>query len=289
VSIIGVDPASEGNQPCRDGLVSGDFPAADDRAGILVGQALADKLKVTTGDNLYMMVNTSSGDVAEQEFTIRGLYNTNTPTFDEATVLMPLDKAQGITGAGNHASSVFVLLNDRDQAEALKASMPAGYQVKTWKEMNTLVLEMESLSSGYMFLLYLIILGVAVTVIVNTLIMAVFERTREIGILAAIGMKGRRIMAMFFAESSLLALGGIVIGLALGWLTCFLVELGGGIHIPNVGASGLALGNVIHTNITLKDAINLSIFALVISLLASLYPARLAANMEPVEALHGGK
>ncbi len=76
--------------------------------------------------------------------------------------------------------------------------------------MNELLVQTEELAGGYMIMIYLIVLAITATVIVNTLIMAVFERTREIGILAAIGMKGRRIMAMFFAESSLLAVGGIV-------------------------------------------------------------------------------
>ncbi len=289
VRIFGVDPASEANQPFRGGMVSGDFLAAGDRNGIVVGKALADKLNVRTGDDLYMMVNTSTGDVAEQSFTIRGIYDTHTPTYDESTVVMPLDKAQGITGAGNHASAIFILLNNRDQADTLAATMPSGYQVKTWRQMNAMLTDFEQLANGYMYLLYLIILGVAVTVIVNTLVMAVFERTREIGILAAIGMKGRRIMTLFFAESSLLTLGGIVIGLVLGWLTCTMVEMGGGIHIPDIGATGITFGNVIHTNLTLKDAVTLSILAFIVSLLAALYPARLAANMEPVEALRGGK
>ena len=84
--------------------------------------------------------------------------------------------------------------------------------------MNELLMQTEQMARGYMILLYLIVLGITATVIVNTLIMSVFERTREIGILAAIGMKAWRIMAMFFIESGLLAVGGIVMGLILGGL-----------------------------------------------------------------------
>jgi ABC-type lipoprotein release transport system permease subunit len=154
--------------------------------------------------------------------------------------------------------------------------------------MNDLMIQTEQMSNAYMFLLYLIVLGITATVIVNTLIMSVFERTREIGILSAIGMKGYRIMAMFFAESSLLAVGGIVMGLALGGLLVAYAT-SYGFYIGNVGTTGIMLGDTIYAYPSLKDFVNLTLMAFVVTLLAALYPALLAANMEPVEALHGGK
>jgi ABC-type lipoprotein release transport system permease subunit len=290
VRILGIDPASAANDPYRTSLISGEYLTADDRDGILIGQTLANKMHIAAGENLYMLVNTSTGDVAEQSFAIRGIYNTQTPAIDGNTVLMPIAKAQGITGAANHASAIFVLLANREQAGVLASSIPSGYQVKTWNELNSFLMDFEQMANGYMFLLYLIILGIAVTVIVNTLVMAVFERTREIGILSAIGMKGRRIMTMFFAESSLLALAGIVIGLALGIITCLVVEALGGIRLPDFGIqSGIYLGTSLHAVMTSNNIISLSIITFVFTLIASLYPASLAARMDPVEALHGGK
>jgi ABC-type lipoprotein release transport system permease subunit len=139
-----------------------------------------------------------------------------------------------------------------------------------------------------MSMIYLIILGITATVIINTLIMSVYERTREIGILAAIGMKGSRIMAMFFAESSLLAVGGILMGLVLGGvLVYFATNIG--IPIGNMGTTGILLGERIYASLTLNDAVSLTILTFVVTLLAALYPAILAARMEPVEALHSGQ
>ena len=128
--------------------------------------------------------------------TVRGIYSTKTPSYDEGTVFMPLAKAQTFTGAGDHASTIFIMLQDREQAEAVAAAIQSpGYQVLTWRKMNELIVQTEQFSSAYMMLIYLIVLGITATVVTNTLIMAVFERTREIGILSAIGMKARRIMA----------------------------------------------------------------------------------------------
>jgi putative ABC transport system permease protein len=139
-----------------------------------------------------------------------------------------------------------------------------------------------------MSILYLIVLAITATVIINTLIMSVYERTREIGILSAIGMKGRRVMAMFLAESSLLAVGGVAMGLILGGLIVFYATRYG-FYIGNLGVTGMTFGDRIYASLTLSDTISLTILTFLVTILAALYPALLAARMEPVEALHGGQ
>jgi ABC-type lipoprotein release transport system permease subunit len=202
---------------------------------------------------------------------------------------MPLAKAQAITQAVNHASVIFVLLKDRDQADAVASAIKSSqYQVKTWQQMNTLLVEIEQMSGIYMDFLYLIILAITATVIINTLIMSVFERTREIGILAAIGMRSSSIMAMFFAESGLLGVGGIAIGLLLGAILVFPASKYG-FYIGNMGATGITLGSRIYAYLLPGDAISLTVLTFIVTLLAALYPAILAAHMEPVDALRGGK
>jgi len=289
VRVIGIDPASAANAPYRDGMLSGTFLTADDRDGILIGKPLAEILELKAGDKANLLVNTSNGDVDQQLFTIRGIYTTNITGYDQITVFMPLAKAQTITKTENHASILFILLKDREQTGAVVAAIqPGGYEVKTWIQLNDLIVQIEDLSNSYMILLYLIILGITATVIVNTFIMAVFERTREIGILAAMGMHSRRIMAMFFAESSLLAVGGIVIGLIIGGLlVAYFTQYG--FFIGNMGLNGAMIGDTIYAHLTLKDVLTLTTLTFVVSLLAALYPALLAAQMEPVEALRGGK
>jgi ABC-type lipoprotein release transport system permease subunit len=123
-------------------------------------------------------------------------------------------------------------------------------------------------------------------VVTNTLVMAVFERTREIGILAAIGMKGRSNMAQFLAEAAFLATGGVILGLFIGSAFVYYFTVNG-IYIGNYGITGVLFEDRIYAHLTVENAINLAIVAYIVTLVASLYPARLAARMEPVEALHG--
>jgi len=289
VQIMGVDPTSSANDPYREGMVSGDFPTADDREGILIGLPLAENLGLNVGDQLNLLVNTSNGTVDEQLFTVRGIFTTGVTIYDKGTVFLPLAKAQAFSGAENRASFIFILLKDREQtnevADALRSS---NYQVKTWTELNEILVFLEDFSNAYLFILNLIVMGVTATVIVNTLVMAVFERTREVGILTAIGMKGRQIIALFLAEAGVLALIGLAFGLLLGWgFSAYFGKVG--IYFGDLGISGMLLEDRIYTYLALDDTIYLTIMALTITILASLYPARLASRMEPVEALHGSK
>lgn len=288
VQIMGIVPESEANDPYREGLLTGEFLSADDREGVLIGYPLAQSLDLKVGDPFTLLVNTSDGEVDEQQFTVRGVFTTGTTAYDEGIVLLPLAKAQSFAGAENHASFIFILLKDRDQAGAVAQSIQGGgYQVKTWRDLNELLVLVNDFSNAYLVIINLVVLGVTATVIVNTLLMSVFERTREIGILTAIGMKGRQIIALFLAEASILALGGISIGALFGWaLSAYLGRVG--IYFGDLGITGgMMLADRIYPYLTLEAAVNLIVTAFVITVLASIYPARLASRMEPVEALHG--
>lgn len=289
VRIFGIDPPSEANAPYREGMLSGEFLTPDDREGVLIGQPLAEKLDLKVGDRISLSANTSNGDVREQPFTIRGIYSTGTNAFDSITVLLPLAKAQAITSAENHASTIFILLKDKAQTGAVAGALQtSNYDVLTWTDMNEFMIQYEDLANSYISILYLIVLAITATVIVNTLIMSVFERTREIGILSAIGMKGRRIMAMFLAETTLLAVGGILMGLVLGVLVVYFFSKNG-FYIGNMGLTGFLISDTVYTKWDVNDSINLTLMAFIITLLAGLYPAFLASHMEPVEALRAEK
>jgi ABC-type lipoprotein release transport system permease subunit len=146
------------------------------------------------------------------------------------------------------------------------------------------------MASSYMVFFYLIVLGIAATVIVNTQIMSVYERTREIGILSAIGMRGRRLLGIFLAESGMLAAGGILLGLAIGGVfIAYFTRYGLPVNFEAYGITGMPFPDRIFTRLTVDDAVSLTLMTFIITLLAGLYPAVMASRMEPVSALRAEK
>jgi ABC-type antimicrobial peptide transport system permease subunit len=144
----------------------------------------------------------------------------------------------------------------------------------------------ETALSFYVFLDAIVML-IGAVIVANTLLMAVFERTREIGILAALGMKRRQIMGMMLLEALILALAGVIVGVALGLgLVAYLSV--NGIPLGDMGsaASNIALGSEMRARFVPVTFAWLAFWTLTIAVVASLYPAWFAARLEPVQALH---
>ncbi len=289
VAVNGMDLSSDVNAPFRDGVVAGQLPEPDDREGVLMGRRLADSLGIGVGDTFSLLAPTSGMQPDEAVFTIRGLYDSGFPGYDLNTILMPLAKAQSVTRTDGRASAILTLLYDREQAGAVAAALQSpGLKVETWQELNEFMLETTEIGRQFTYMLYVIVLAIVAVVIVNTLLMTVFERTREMGILASFGMKAREIRAMFLIEAGILALVGIVLGILLGSLGVeYLSRVG--IHMGDTAAfassSQMSVGEVIYAAHSVQDVIIVSVTALVITLLGSLYPAWYASRMEPIEAL----
>jgi ABC-type lipoprotein release transport system permease subunit len=288
--ITGIDPLSPASDPYRAGLISGEYLSPDDHDSVLIGKPMAEKLNLSAGDKVSLSLNTADGNVQEQTFTVKGIYTTDTYGFDSATIFLPLAKAQALTQTENHASTIFVLLNDTSLTDLVVPALtvPANLQIKTWRELNALFVEWETMAQSYIGIFYMIILAITASVIINTLIMSVYERTREIGILSAIGMRGSRILGLFLAESSLLAVGGVIMGLLLGVLAIYLFNING-FYIGNMGLTGILVTDTIRAKLTLDNTINVTVMTFIVTILSGLVPAITASRLEPVAALRAEK
>lgn len=288
VRVSGIDPTSALFDPIREGLRAGEFLSPDGRNEILIGQRLAKELGVDVGDRINLAVGNPDGLPEEGQFTIVGLINTGFPGIDNANVFVTLTQAQTITGSGDRASTVRILLHDDEDTETVVAALATpGATVLDWQELNEFLMTTMETGTAVYNILYAIIFLVVAVIIANTLLMSVFERTREMGILAALGMKGRQIMAMFLFEATILGLVGSIFGIILGAVLVYYFSING-IYFGDLGeaAGSLAFGDSLYTTLIPANLFLMTFWMLIVIILVSLYPAWYASRLEPVEALH---
>jgi ABC-type lipoprotein release transport system permease subunit len=289
IRVTGIHPDSKFHDPIRESIIVGEYLAVDDRDGIMIGKHLADSLGIGVGSKINLLVGTSDGKTDEDIFNVVGLFSTGVLNYDEGTVYMTLSKAQAITGVGDRISAVIVLTEENEATDSTAAILRSpNYKLETWEEMNAIILEAIQTGMSFYIIMYGIVILVVAVIITNTLLMSVFERTRELGILAALGMKGRQLMTMILLEASALAILGIILGIVIGSVGVLYFSVAGipiGDAVAGV-AQGFAIRSVLYTKFVPDQIMGLSIATLVIVLLGSLYPASFAARLEPVDALH---
>ena len=284
----GIDPVSPLYEPIREGMVAGEFLSADDRGGILIGRRLADELGLEVGRDANLSIVNADGQADEGIFTIRGVFDTGVASYDEHSVFMPLSRAQAFAATGDRASAIVILLYDADDADQVAAALESqGTTALTWNEMNQVLIQTFTMGAGFYVILYAIVMLVVAVVIANTLLMSVFERIREVGILASMGMKGRQIMTMILIEAVILGVIGIVIGVMVGsGFVAYLATVGFDAGSMSSAVEGIAMSSTMYARFVPGAFLSLSAWTLFVILLASLYPAWFAARLEPVDALH---
>lgn len=289
VEIVGIDPDDAFHAPIREGITAGEFLKSDDRGRILVGQGLANEMGISVGQRVSVAARNANGVGQEGIFTVAGLVDTGFPGIDQNRIILPLAQAQSFSGVGDRVSVIILMLQDQEDAAdvATKFEGP-DTQVLTWEDLNAILFE--SMQAGFVFyyILYGIVFLVVAVLIANTLLMSVFARAREIGILASLGMKRGQILLLFLLEGIILALFGIALGLVLGLgVVYYMTVVGISISAETVSlVEGMAFGTTMYGGFAPDQFAILALLLLVVVSLVSLYPAWYAARMEPVDALH---
>jgi ABC-type lipoprotein release transport system permease subunit len=293
VVITGVEPEQEASVSLiAENIVQGRDLAADDEDVILIGQALAEPLEVTIGDRVVLVGRATHEQMRRRTMTIVGIYDLGIAEVEKRMVYISLAEAQTLFDLRDQATEVALFLESVGQEPPVVASLQAalpGYEVDAWDTLDPSTkqsMEMEDQIMGIFGLIILIIAGVG---ILNLMLMAVFERTREIGIIAAMGLKRREIVALFLLEGVLIGLLGALVGSALGGLVnAYYGRVGMEWAEASSDYSELAalLGGRIYFHVGVDELVGRALTVAVIAALASLYPAWRASRREPAEALH---
>jgi ABC-type lipoprotein release transport system permease subunit len=292
VTMVGIDPTREAQVSfIGQAVTEGHYLRQDDEHGIVVGKAFADKFETKLGRKLILMSQDTGREIASRAFRIVGIFKAEMEATEKQFAFVTLTSAQHMLKLENGISEFCIALPDRHQvnqaAGSLTDALPSSnYEVHTWRELLPLVDAYLSLFDIFIFIWFLVVFIAMGFGIVNTTLMAVFERIREFGLLKALGMKPWWIIRGVLTESFLLLVMGMAVGNILGFSTIFALS-GSGIDLSSfaAGAEFAGISRVIYPAIGAKDVIMANLVVFVLGLLVSIYPAAKAARFTPVEAL----
>jgi ABC-type lipoprotein release transport system permease subunit len=289
IRIVGINPEDPFHAPVREGIVAGEYLRSDDRGQVLVGRLLAEQMGITVGQRISLAASDANGVGQEGVFTVAGLVDTGYPSIDHHRVLLPMAQAQAFSDVGDRFSSLILTLDDQENDAAVAATLE-GPQTKviTWRDLNKLILESVENGMVFYYVIYGIVFVAVAVLIANTLLMSVFARAREIGILSSLGMKGREILLLFLIEGVLIGIFGVILGWIIGMgMISYLTFVGFSIPAETTTmVEGFAFGTTMKGKFAFDQFIVLSLLLLAVVALVSIFPAWYAARMEPVEALH---
>jgi putative ABC transport system permease protein len=292
VVITGIEPEREAPVGLLAGnITQGRYLAAEDTDVLLIGRALAKRLEVSVGDRITLVGRATHEQMRRRTMTIAGIYDLGLAEVEKRMVYVSLAEAQSLFDLRGQATEVVVALESVGQeppvVAALRFTLP-GYEVHSWEEMNPEMKQTIERDIVTMNIIGAIILLIAGVGILNLMLMAVFERTREIGILAAMGLKRRGIVVLFLLEGTLIGLLGALVGCALGGLIlAYLGQVGFAWNVSSeVSEMAALLGDRIYPQVGLDLLLQRALTVAIIAALASLYPAWQASKREPAEALH---
>lgn len=296
VSIMAIEPQIEAPVSlAAENIVAGRFLLADDRDEIVIGQALAEQLNVGVGDRVSLLGRRKDDSMRQHTMTVAGIFDLGLGEAEKALVYMNLPAAQLFYNLRGQETEIAVILQEIGQEDALIESIAPRLPNHEVDSIFTLRPEFaEALATDRAFGIIIggIMLIMAGIGILNLMLMAVYERTREMGVLAALGMKGRQTMGLFLMEGAFIGIVGAILGCIASWILVSLVGRTGinfSAYVENIGEYGeiyALMGDVLYPAISTATIVQYGLAAIIVAVLASLIPAYQASRKEPAESLH---
>ena len=269
----------------------GSYFSSGDDEGIIIGKTLADNFETRIGHKIILMSQDKEKEIASSSFEITGIFEAELKATEEFFIFITRNAAQDMLNIKSSISEAAIVLKDEKSLatilSGLKTSLSSDeYEISSWKELLPLVAAYLKVYDEFMIIWYLVIFTAMSFGIVNTTLMAVFERIREFGLLKSIGMRPRFIVKQVLTESFFLLLIGALTGNLLSFIVVYVFSKHGiDLTSFSAGTEFAGMTRIIYPIIIGKDIFLANFVVFMMGLLVCLYPAVKAARITPVKAL----
>jgi len=300
VMLEGIEPAVEAElKDISDDVKEGErLDATTERSPLLIGRPVADELEVEPGDRVVLTASGADGEVTRALFHVAGIIETGRADLDEMVAYTTLDVARDAAGLDGAVSQIGLLLDGDVATDAVKARVEdalgarndGSLEVLTWQEALPEMVGYVEIDDAFLYIYAVVMYMVVIFAIANTFLVAVMERVRELGLLNALGMRGRRISRMILGETTFLVLLAMVAGLGVA-LGIHSALAHWGIPMSAFGSNEMELSGVDVSSLVIRSRISIvkwviaSVLTALTTVAAAIYPAMRAARLAPAEAM----
>lgn len=287
IQLVGIDPGAESISFLNKVSFDGENLSDSGDARVIIGKELARQLKTRVGLRLVIMTQGSDGLTRERGFRIAGTYDAEGTSLEKVYVFSGLRTIQSLLDT-NNVTEVSVRLNEEPKKlsiQSLLIDFFIGLEVLNWEELNPQAATLYLFTDTIIYILFIFIMGALIFGLVNTLIASVMERTKEFGMLRALGMNRRTIILQVVVESMLIMTIGTVFGLLFSYFA--FLSLADGLDM-SAWASGLesfGMKAILYPVLRVDDFVTIAMMSLVMGVLASYWPAKRAMRITPLEAM----
>lgn len=290
VSLVGIEPnAEEKITTIKQSIVEGRYLSGS-KHEIVISKKLAETLDVGLGDRVVAMASALDGTIGSDVFRVVGLYQSPSSDFDKIYIYIPLGNAQELLRVGNEISEIAVIAYQVDSVGQIKnhllAVLGTPYEVLSYQELLPLIVMSMELMEQILFVFYVIIGLAMVFGIANTMLMSVFERIYEFGVLKATGLQDSKLFVMIVLEASLLGLLGTSVGAAIGLaINVPLTYSGLNFAAFSEGLASFGTGAIVYPVLNYSGVASAILVVFATCCIAAVYPAYRAVKLEPMSAM----
>jgi putative ABC transport system permease protein len=292
-SILGIEPDKEQHITfIKRFLVEGKYLFKDN--DIVIGKELADKLEVGIDDKIVLMAADVKGAVSSALFRISGLFHTGNGQIDKMYAYIQLSAAQKMLGMENQISEFAIITqsienierNKEELINTIKENLNINdYEVLSYRDLIPLIVSYVESIQEYMIIIYLIIIIAILFGVVNAMLMSVFERIQEFGVLMSLGMSRFKVFFMIIGEALVLSIIGSVFGFILGGLLLLPMQNGLDLSMWAESLSSFGIGSIIYPEFSIDLALNALLIMPLSTVFGALYPALRAIKLQPTDAM----